>query len=318
MGSTDVWSTDQLPEAVRLEAWSEKLSTLHLDWQLSPSRDGSCVAAELLYRRCGDMVVGDFRGSGFSGRRDPLLDTADVVGIQLTVSGRQPCGYADDEFTLGSEDLFVWGSGLGRAFDSVDGHREITVIVPRARTPRPLDHWLHSSRALTTRTGAGLLSIAADQMRGIARELGNLSDQALTVSVDMLLDTLGAAVAPAHETSDQERSTMLVQIQRYIVDRLDDPRMCAGSIATAHGISVRTLHLVFAGSGTSVGRWTREQRLEQCRRELSRADASTTVTDVAFRWGFSDAAHFSRAFKQTFGVTPSSVLPRHRTDRPPA
>ncbi len=313
MGNVEFWSTDQVPEAVRSEAWSEKLRALHLDWTLSTSRNEPCTA-EIRYRRFGDTQIADFRGSGFSGIRDPEHDTADVVGIQLTLSGRQPCGYAEDELTLSSEDLFVWGSGFGRAFDSIDGHHEITVIVPRARTPRPLDSWLPSSRALTTRAGAGLLSIAADQMRGIARELGNLSDQALAVSVDSLLDTLGAAVAPAQETSDRERSTMRAQIQRYIVDRLDDPRLSARSIAAAHFISVRTLHLLFAGSGTSVGRWTREQRLERCRRELSRATGSTTVTDVAFRWGFADAAHFSRAFKQAFGVTPSSVLPRPRAE----
>ncbi|MFC8434217.1 AraC family transcriptional regulator [Streptomyces sp. NPDC057253] len=33
---------------------------------------------------------------------------------------------------------------------------------------------------------------------------------------------------------------------------------------------------------------------------------------MAFRWDFNDMAHFSRVFKQAYGVTPSSVVARHR------
>ena len=37
------------------------------------------------------------------------------------------------------------------------------------------------------------------------------------------------------------------------------------------------------------------------------ADAAwrgSTITDIAYHWGFSDAARFSRAFRDQFGVTP--------------
>jgi len=85
------------------------------------------------------------------------------------------------------------------------------------------------------------------------------------------------------------------------------------TIAAAHGISVRTLQQLFSDAGTTVSSWIRERRLKACYRELSGADRFDTVTEVAFRWGFNDAAHFSRRFKQAFGVTPSSVF----TDRQP-
>ena len=40
------------------------------------------------------------------------------------------------------------------------------------------------------------------------------------------------------------------------------------------------------------------------------------MTDIAFRWGFCDAAHFSRVFKREFGATPSEV--RHAAAWPSA
>jgi AraC-like DNA-binding protein len=70
---------------------------------------------------------------------------------------------------------------------------------------------------------------------------------------------------------------------------------------------VRSLHLLFADTGTTVSRWIRDRRLKICYRELSRAGHKDTVTNVAFRWGFNDSAHFSRTFKEAFGVTPSSI-----------
>ena len=35
---------------------------------------------------------------------------------------------------------------------------------------------------------------------------------------------------------------------------------------------------------------------------------SPRLTDAALHGAFSDSAHFSRMFRQTFGMTPSSVL----------
>nr|WP_246657492.1 helix-turn-helix domain-containing protein [Cohaesibacter sp. CAU 1516] len=31
------------------------------------------------------------------------------------------------------------------------------------------------------------------------------------------------------------------------------------------------------------------------------AAASKTITEIAFRWGFNDAAHFSRSFRRCYG-----------------
>ncbi|WP_308122030.1 helix-turn-helix domain-containing protein [Streptomyces sp. TRM70350] len=70
--------------------------------------------------------------------------------------------------------------------------------------------------------------------------------------------------------------------------------------------------MAFGETGSTVGRWIRERRLRACYRDPARAHRGTTVTDVAFRWGFNDMAHFSRVFKQAYGVTPSSVIARHR------
>jgi AraC-like DNA-binding protein len=49
----------------------------------------------------------------------------------------------------------------------------------------------------------------------------------------------------------------------------------------------------------------REARLEACRRDLLSAGPGESVSGIARRYGFSDAAVFSRAFRAAYGITPT-------------
>ncbi|MFF3910106.1 helix-turn-helix transcriptional regulator [Streptomyces sp. NPDC001848] len=95
---------------------------------------------------------------------------------------------------------------------------------------------------------------------------------------------------------------MLTRIQRHIQENLMDPDLTPESIARAHHISVRYLHKLFQPGGTTVGTWIRQRRLDACRDELRRQ--RRTVAAVAHRWGFTSPSHFSRLFRQTYGLTP--------------
>ncbi|WP_051808426.1 helix-turn-helix domain-containing protein [Actinoplanes subtropicus] len=316
MTDVQTWSTDAVPEHLRFAAWAEMMRDQHIQWDLSTPIEAP-YAARIRYRQIYGTQLADARCDSFSGHHVPANGAPDVVGIQLHLSGRVLCGYAGERFTIEPGDLFIWSSDREGTFDTVGPHRELTFLVSRTRVPQSLDAMIDRGRPVAAGPGTGLLAIAADQIRGIAREMAGLPDDRVARAVDNVIDLLGAAAAPAHEAGPGQRAALLAQMRRYILDRLGDRSMSATSIAAAHGISVRTVHLVFAESGISVGRWTRQQRLERCRRELSSAAGRTTVTDVAFNWGFSDTAHFSRCFKQEFGVSPSTLMSRSTSKQPP-
>jgi AraC-like DNA-binding protein len=61
-----------------------------------------------------------------------------------------------------------------------------------------------------------------------------------------------------------------------------------------------------------VAGWCRTRRLARCRTELADPRSRGTITDIAFSWGFSDAARFSRAFNETFGVSPIAFRRAHK------
>ena len=84
-----------------------------------------------------------------------------------------------------------------------------------------------------------------------------------------------------------------------------DPELNVAQIARTLRLSPSTLHRAWTGEPCSLSDWIWSLRLDAARRDLcDPACSARTVSDIAFSWGFNDAAHFSRAFRVRFGCSP--------------
>jgi AraC-like DNA-binding protein len=100
----------------------------------------------------------------------------------------------------------------------------------------------------------------------------------------------------------------LQSVKSFIESRLDDPDLSPKTIANNNGISLRYLHYLFKNGDASVSEWVRKKRLEKCRQKLtSEKFRGDSITDIAFSMGFNSSSHFSRLFKQNFGMTPRNA-----------
>lgn len=128
---------------------------------------------------------------------------------------------------------------------------------------------------------------------------------------DNLVHLLGTVLAnelfpDGPDASAIGKQHRLTQIKAYIERHLEDPSLSPHTIAAAHHMSVRSLHQLFEHEEQSVAALVRFLRLERCRMQLEDASQdSTLLSSIAARWGFADSAHFSRAFRQAYGTTPS-------------
>jgi len=129
--------------------------------------------------------------------------------------------------------------------------------------------------------------------------------------LDLLATMFGErAGAPPTDPATVGRS-LLLGVQAWIDAHLGDADLDPVTIAAANHISVRYLHKLFHADGTSVARWVRERRLDNCRRDLEDpALAQRDVQAIARRWGFVDAAHFTKIFKASFGEPPGAYRRR--------
>lgn len=70
-------------------------------------------------------------------------------------------------------------------------------------------------------------------------------------------------------------------------------------------MSLRALHALFEHHEATVSGWIRHRRLERSRRDLADpAQRDVPVSAVATRWGLVNHAHFSRAFRAAYGLSP--------------
>jgi AraC-like DNA-binding protein len=96
------------------------------------------------------------------------------------------------------------------------------------------------------------------------------------------------------------------RIKSYIASHLRDPELSINQIALALNCTKRYIHKVFQCEGTTVSESILQLRLAHCREDLCNpARSGSSITDIAYSWGFNNAAHFSRAFRDEYQVSPS-------------
>src|ERR1700736_16719 len=92
---------------------------------------------------------------------------------------------------------------------------------------------------------------------------------------------------------------------RSIEANLGDPELGVGTLAKEERVSPRYLQKLFETAGQSFSTYLRSRRLERCRAELvDPLYAKMSISDICFRWGFNDPAHFSRAFREQYQTSP--------------
>lgn len=178
------------------------------------------------------------------------------------------------------------------------------------RVPR----WLMEDRLRTREIPvARRISGASAPGRALARlsqwlyeGAANLAGESTSV-LDRYFETLAACLGRTQKTV-QHRADLLTKILHYAESHLADPMFTPLQVASAMGISLRHLHRVFSESGRSFGEYVIRRRLERCREDLvNPLLANRSITEIAFFWGFSDAAHFSHAFRRHYGVAPRAL-----------
>ncbi|WP_407522274.1 helix-turn-helix domain-containing protein [Methylobacterium oryzisoli] len=271
------------------------------------------------YAQLRTSVLGGCRLSRFeasaniiSGRRVSARSfDPDAVKLIVQLEGRSTLRQGGVSRDLGSGASVLYDPTRAYAVANMTAVRQIVVQIERsAFSPRALRR-LSQPRLLNAGT-RGLTGVVETYLAAVDREHETLAGSA-EVIVGGVLERLIAALA--EEGGDAPPQTSLDLLLARIKAHLDNHIEGAVSVADiAHrmGCSVRYVYRAFEAEGTTPERYVQEMRLSKARAGL--VATSLSMSEIAFTTGFSSAAHFSRLFKQRFGMTPSAYRAAHLSD----
>src|SRR5262252_2218447 len=165
-----------------------------------------------------------------------------------------------------------------RSYDYRSNSSRISAERPIIREPPDCDR-------ITRRTPAGTAGATGGMRMTIANELN------------------GGRVARGRVVPSDVKKAVAYMRQRTAA------KLSVIDLASHCGVAERTLHKHFrAFLGASPLDYWRRLRLAEAREELLRCEHSTSVTDIAARFGFSHFGRFAQQYRRQFGETPSSTL----------
>ncbi len=127
-----------------------------------------------------------------------------------------------------------------------------------------------------------------------------------TASVELVRALIVTAGDGAPNARDVLEQTLITQVRAYVRQHLTDVDLTPESIAAALSVSPRHLYRACAAANLRLEPWIIERRLERAKAELGHpASRHRTIAGIARRWGFRDPTHFSRRFREAYGVLPS-------------
>ncbi|MDT0549373.1 MULTISPECIES: helix-turn-helix transcriptional regulator [Streptomyces] len=138
----------------------------------------------------------------------------------------------------------------------------------------------------------------------VEEALPDLSPAGVQAARDTLVELATAVTHHGFDDVNTRLAPALAQAAKNLAEqRLADADLSSAMLARELNVSVRTLQRAFAAGGESVTAYIRERRLELARQALSASRLA--VSEIAAHWQFADSSHFSRAFKQRYGLAPT-------------
>jgi AraC-like DNA-binding protein len=227
--------------------------------------------------------------------------------VSLQLAGNSVLTQDGRDMTLRPGDFAVYDTTRPYSIRLGCSYRTLVLLVPRRRLRISPGRMAGITACpIPGQAGAGLL--LSPFLRQFAASLSQPTttwSPRLTSNIVDLVDTLLSERIGAASARESSRRVLMLSIMAFIERELGDSKLNAEKIAAAHFISTRYLYKLFENEGITVAGGIRSQRLERCRRDLrDPLLRERSVGAIAARWCFTDAAHFSRAFRAAYGVCP--------------
>ncbi|MEW2357527.1 helix-turn-helix domain-containing protein [Spirillospora sp. NPDC029432] len=311
----NVYRTEDFPQEERFDRWREWMGRIHSPVELS-SEYAEDFRARKRTLLLGAVTVWPSTVQPLVSRRTARLvrrSDPETYNLTLMLKGSVGAAWNGQEAVYRPYDLYSQSSsqpctvqvGLGDRtvrFVGVEIPQDLLAL-PRKSADRVVGRPLPGREGIGALLTGFLTRLSADTHGYGASDGPRLG----TVLADLVSALFAHALDAERDlSSSAHRRTLTLRIRAFIERNLHDPGLTPQAIAAAHHISTSYLHRLFQDEDGTVVALIRRQRLEHARRELADpARRAVPIHQLAARWGFSHHSAFTRAFRTSYGVSPS-------------
>jgi AraC family transcriptional activator of tynA and feaB len=231
---------------------------------------------------------------------------SDRVFVCLQLDSNCRISQLGRETTIGPGEFCIVETKSPYVFTYSERSRQLVLNVERSELHQRLGS-VSALTALTVEADAGIGGLAAGYMRMLTEHAAALSPTTGHHVANQVLDLVAMALARraelGHVRLGSASALTLIRLRAAIEQALPYRELKCQDVAERAGISVRYANALLAKEGTSLERLLQKRRLENCHKALAEA-SGRSISEIAFAWGFSDVSHFSKTFKNAYGVSP--------------
>jgi AraC-like DNA-binding protein len=231
-------------------------------------------------------------------------DERDVYTFMVQRAGTCGVEQAGAQALLRPGDMLLFHNSRPYRLQFDQPFRQTVIQAPRGCVG-PLARDLDRRLAQRLQPDSGFGRVLQGFVHGLDEALPEVDDGEAAVLIDELFHLLAAHSTACDDAPIDARRSLVLRAQRDARERIADPDLGIDALARAQRVSPRSLQRAFAGSGTGVMRWLRDERLARCAAALlDPAWRTRGIADIALAHGVRDVASFCRSFKSRYGMTP--------------
>lgn len=305
-----VVSTSGVAERKRFLFWQDAVCDTFVDLDCMAYADRPFFG-ELATARCNDLHFSSVRADGQIVKRTPARirrAREEVMLISLQVRGTGLIAQDGREARLGPGDFACYDSTRPYTLTFTADFEQIVLHMPREAMVRRIgrtEAW--TARRIEAASPVG--SLVLPFVRRTASIVSDIAPATASQLSESCLSLVTAALAE-HTGGDTDggsaaRTALILRAKALIDSRLHDHTLNTEKLAGLVGISSRYLQDLFHGEQSTVSDWIWKRRLEKSRWYLADPlHAGDSIAHIALACGFADFGHFSRRYKDAFGVSP--------------
>lgn len=305
-----LFSTDGFHPRDSFRFWREMLSDLSLPVKLN-RLDDVPFGAKIEAGTFGSLELTRLsQGAVCAETSDDMVRRAgrdDTVIVTFQLAGVLRCLQDDRSSVQRPGDLVVLGHRPGVLTTST-GHQSLYLELPRERLESVLGP-IRLYTALTVGAELGSTTLATTFFHELIRVGPQLTartaERMASIGVNLIVASLAERLA--QEVPRPIQGSVLVQrAKAYVEAHLGDVTLDPPRLADAVGVSLRRLQELFHARGQHISDYIWHRRLGAAAARLADPGcAHIPIGILAYGCGFTSQAHFSRRFKDRFGVAPS-------------